>query len=220
MFYGMYLIKKGRGALIGQACVKMTLAGLVALTSLAILAPSATQKLFSRFASVASPQEESASKYRIQELDAMIEHILPTEMTTEHLPRLLLGYGDFSWSFWAPVLLANNYDQDADKNRGRSQVLIHPGFNMPLAILHDNGLIGFSLFASFMASLYFLYFRALSKGVGIENEPAITGILMAITCILICFNFSYDPITPFFWVLMGVYLSLIGKVLIEKESSS
>jgi hypothetical protein len=210
--YGFFMIKDGALQKLGHLLAKVVLGSLISILALVLVFPSAGSKLADRFLSMAEPKGESASEYRMRELGAMAEHVVPENMSLTDLPQFLLGYGDFSWSYWAPILLKDKYDQDAQKNRGRSAVLIHPGFNIVLAILHDNGVCGLTLFLLYKCSLIAVLLRVRKLGLSSEDLAVLLGLFLAVLCLDICFVFSYDPIMPFYWVLTGVYLAFAAQV--------
>ena len=84
---------------------KLVLLGITGLILLLILVPSFSNTLLDRFSSLAKPQEEGASEYRLRELETMFIKGIPSDLNTSQLKTFLFGHGDFSWSYWAPLLL-------------------------------------------------------------------------------------------------------------------
>ncbi len=183
---------------------------LVLIAMLPIIAPGFTRTLTERFASLGSPTEESAGEYRMRELDAMVSQTLPDRMDATAIERFLFGHGDFSWTYWAPYLLGERYDRAAvELMQAGHSVLIHPGFCMTLSIFFDNGVAGLFFFLLFMALLFRNYFQTLDR---LHDSPQedlvlVVSTFLPVVCVLTCFQFSYDPISPFLWALIGLHLS-------------
>ena len=192
---------------------KAALVGLTGLLLLLILVPSFSNKLLSRFSSLAKPQAEGASEYRLRELEVMFLKSMPKDLSSRQLRTFLFGHGDFAWSYWAPLLLGENYDRAAvEKAEKSGAVLIHAGFNMALTIFFDNGLVGFIVFLSFFILLGYLFLKVYYYSDSEEDKAVLLSLFLPIVCVLICFQFSYDPITPFFWVLIGLFIAMRQKL--------
>lgn len=186
---------------------------------LIVFAPALAGKIAARFGSIVDTkgQQESAKAYRKLELIAMFEQTIGKGLKGEAVGSMFFGYGDFSWSYWAPLLLGKDYDQDAEKNAGSEGVLIHPGFNFVLSILNDNGLIGIFLYLLFWYVLFKHFWNKLKDPKVIDKHLLLTAYLPIMVMIL-CFIFSYDPITPFLWMLVGLYLG--ASYHLESDTSS
>ncbi len=183
---------------------------LILIALLPVLAPGFTQTLVGRFSSLSKPMEEGASEYRMRELSAMVSQTMPDRLDLAAMERFLFGHGDFSWSYWAPALLGENYDRSAvEKMQAGHSVLIHPGFCMTLSIFFDNGAAGLFFFLLFVVLLFRNYFQTLDRLHGASHEDLVLVIatFLPIICVLTCFQFSYDPISPFLWALVGLHLS-------------
>jgi len=182
--------------------------GAVMFGLILVLSPSFVTTLSERFLSLTKPKEEGASEYRMRELTAMVAKTA----NVRNPETLLLGHGDFSWSYWAPALLGENYDRTAvDKQKKTGKILIHAGFCMPMTILFDNGFIGLALFLLFVCLLLGGYWQTLTYGTHSDKILTMVTFLPVLT-ILICFVFSYDPILPFLWVLIGLHLAAVYHV--------
>lgn len=182
---------------------------LFGIMSLVILAPNAVAKIGDRIASLATPTEESASEYRMRELKQMVIHAWPFYGSRLDTSLLLFGHGDLSWSYWGPYLLGDAYDQDADKHASSSGVLVHPGFSMPLTIWHDNGVVGLLLNFIFYTSLIVFFYQSLKRTRNEIAQVFLMSTFFPIIVLLVCFIFSYDPISPFFFVQIGFFLSTL-----------
>ncbi|MDF7823985.1 hypothetical protein P4B35_08165 [Pontiellaceae bacterium B12227] len=177
---------------------------------LPFIAPGFTETLVGRFASLSNPTEESAGEYRMRELTTMVSQTLPDGFNSESVVGFLFGHGDFSWSYWAPYLLGENYDRAAvEIMQAGGAVLIHPGFCMTLSIFFDNGAAGLSCLIIFFILLSQNYFQTLEKLRGRPKEDLVlvTVTFLPIVCVLTCFQFSYDPITPFLWAMIGMHIA-------------
>lgn len=175
---------------------------------LVVLSPSFIATLSDRFLSLTKPKNEGASEYRMRELTAMVYKT----SQVRNPETLLLGHGDFSWSYWAPALLGENYDRTAVEAQAKTgKTLIHAGFCMPMTILFDNGFIGVVLFSIFLCVLTARYWRTLSIG-SKQDKALIMATFLPVLAILICFVFSYDPISPFLWVMIGLHLAAVYHV--------
>ncbi|HLX65319.1 MAG TPA: hypothetical protein VKX17_28880 [Planctomycetota bacterium] len=180
-----------------------------AAAGMAMAAPAAAGKLIARVASVSDPKADSASEYRLRDIEAQADLALHPRYATGGPMTTAFGYGDFSWSYWVrEVVSAEDYDQTA-RTRGRNVVLINAGFNMPLAIQFDNGLAGLILHAAFFLALALNFLRALRR----STDPVLQALLLAtflpIVAILICYQFSYDPLFLTLWVLIGLHLAAV-----------
>lgn len=183
---------------------------LVLVALLPFIAPSFTETLVGRFASLSNPTEESAGEYRMRELTTMVTQTLPDHLNSESIVGFLFGHGDFSWSYWAPHLLGEQYDRAAvEIMQAGGAVLIHPGFCMTLSIFFDNGAAGLTCLIIFFVLLVKNYLRTLEKLRGRPKEDLVLVCVtfLPIVCVLTCFQFSYDPITPFFWAMIGMHIS-------------
>jgi hypothetical protein len=182
---------------------------LVLILGVAMAAPAMAGKFVSRFASVSNPKAESGSAYRLLELEAQAQMVLRPGLTTGGPLTTVFGHGDFSWSYWAPEVIAEeDYDQEA-KTRKRGDVLPTAGFNMPLAIQFDNGLVGLVLHAVFFLALVVNFVRALQR----SRDPGMQALLMAtflpLVAVLVCYQFSYDPLYLTLWILLGMHLAAV-----------
>ena len=159
--------------------------------------------MLGRFTSIASPGKEEASAYRAMELNAMVAECFPNEKK-DSIQRFLIGHGDFTWSYWAPKLCGDAYNQDAKTSK---EILIHPGYCMMLTFLFDNGIIGACLIAAFFLFMLLRYLKLLQSKL-CERDKAILMLTLLPQCvILVCFQFSYDPITPFMWILVSIHIA-------------
>ena len=181
------------------------LGSVVAFFLIIVLFPSFFTTLSDRFLSLAKPKGEGASEYRMRELTAMAAKTA----SIRNPETLLLGHGDFTWSYWAPVLLGENYDRtavDAAKKTGKR--LIHAGFCMPLTIFFDNGIIGLFLYLAFLFSIVSRYLKVLPL-VNEGDRILLMSTFLPVIAIVVCFIFSYDPISPFLWVLIGLHMATV-----------
>jgi len=184
---------------------------LFGITILVLAAPEFIASFTNRIESLANPQEEGASAYRMQDLEAMAGMLAFQPPASQGLMPFFFGRGDMSWSYWAPHLIGHTYDSNAlDMLRNYGIVLIHPGFCMALAITFDNGIIGLFLILLFFTMLLWKTFRLIERH---RDNDRMVGLLLAnslsVLCIFICFQFSYDPISPFFWVMIGLWVATI-----------
>ena len=184
---------------INKAMLIMLLSAIV----VPLLFPSFTGMMLGRFTSIASPGKEEASAYRAMELNAMVAECFPNEKK-DSIQRFLIGHGDFTWSYWAPKLCGDAYNQDAKTSK---EILIHPGYCMMLTFLFDNGIIGACLIAAFFLFMLLRYLKLLQSKLS-ERDKAILMLTLLPQCvILVCFQFSYDPITPFMWILVSIHIA-------------
>ena len=174
--------------------------------SLPILLPSYTATLAERFTSIAKPGKEGASAYRMMELEHMVEKSLPNN-GSESVQTFILGHGDFTWSYWGPELAGDAYNQDAKTS---DTVLIHPGYCMMLTFLFDNGLSGVFLISLFFMIMMVRYWNLMKSDLDQHDKGLLMATLLPQIVILICFQFSYDPITPFMWILTGIHIAWAG----------
>lgn len=185
---------------------KAVLGGVFGGILLMLLVPSFAETVHERFASIFAPGEESASDYRMQDLSAMFRKALPGPLTSTG--TFLFGHGDLAWSYWAPTILREKYDRGAmELMEAGHAVLVHPGFNATLCVLFDNGLLGLILYVAFWILLvrgYFRHWRTVTSDIDRALQLAT---FLPVLCIFICFQFSNDPITPFFWCLIGLNLA-------------
>ncbi len=193
---------------------KLALSGIVGALLLLILVPSFSDTLFDRFNSLTKPKGESASEYRMRELTTMFEKSLPQGIGTKEFRVFAFGHGDFSWSYWAPQLLGENYDRSAvDQAKKTGKILVHAGFSMALTTFFDNGAVGIILMLIFFALLFYIFFKALRKADSEYDRSLLYATFLPVACVLICFQFSYDPITPFFWVLVALFVAYRNEVI-------
>jgi len=184
------------------------------LLLLLILAPGFADVLVGRFASLSKPSGESASEYRMRELSAMVEKTVQSD-----LQSFLFGHGDFAWTFWAPYLLGENFDRSAiEAMAAGGGYFVHAGFCMMLTVFFDNGILGAVLMSVFIWKLFDLFYRTLRLDRSPETMSLMWMTFLPVVCVLICFQFSFDPITPFFWVQVGLFLS--AQHLIHEEVES
>jgi hypothetical protein len=184
------------------------LAAVIGLLVLPILAPSFAAKLTGRLASLTQPKEEGASEYRMRELEAMVGKTLPRDASPASLRTFLFGHGDFAWSYWAPRLLGENYDRAAvERMEKGGEILIHAGFCMALTLFFDNGAVGWLLMLLFLLLLFRRFSEAIRRAADREETALLYCTFLPVACILICFQFSFDPITPFWWVMIGIFLA-------------
>ena len=202
--------------------MKTAAAGVVGLAILLpIAAPQFVHELTERFASMAKPEEEGASAYRMQDLSAMWAEAKPNGRPFDkEMVITLFGHGDMTWSYWAPFLIGNKYDTTALRLlRNFGYVKPHPGFCMALTYFFDNGAVGIGL-----AGLFFLIlFGKVVVRCHLHQKPDDAGLLLAtalpVLVLIVCFQFSYDPITPFFWVLIGLSAAALDAVDHPKENA-
>jgi hypothetical protein len=182
------------------------LISLLAIVSLPILLPSLAGSLFGRFASIGAPSAEGASAYRAMELTHMVQKALPSESPQSYL-TFIIGHGDFTWSYWGPELAGDAYNQDSKTS---TSVLVHPGYCMLLTYLFDNGIFGVLLISVFFGAMTIRYCYLLKSNIPKKSKGLLMATFLPQAVILICFQFSYDPITPFMWILTGIHISWAG----------
>lgn len=205
LFYVIQLIYDGKRNSIKKITSAISYSVFFISTLLICIFPEIGKKILDRFFSLSTPAKESASSYRLLEIEAMIKKLIPTDWSIGEFRTLLFGNGDFSWTFWAPSLLGKHYDQDALANADSSTgFLTHPGFCMTLSNLFDNGIVGFSCYL-----MFFIFFA--KKFLNYRGDLFVSSLFYATLAILICFQFSYDPIMPFFWILIGLFFGAIEK---------
>ncbi|MCM8530654.1 MAG: hypothetical protein NE330_05780 [Lentisphaeraceae bacterium] len=168
-----------------------------------ILLPSYTATLAERFTSISKPGKEGASAYRMMELEHMVLKSLPNG-NSDSIQTFVLGHGDFTWSYWGPELAGDAYNQDAKTS---STVLIHPGYCMLLTFLFDNGISGVFLITLFFGLMLIRFMNLLKSKLSNHDKALLMATFLPQIVILICFQFSYDPITPFMWILTGVHIA-------------
>ena len=180
------------------------LVGGLGITSLFVLAPATAIKFFGRFASIVNTKSESSASYRSMELKYQKQHATMHDGITGYA----LGHGDFSWSYYAPIICGNEYDQDAAKNAKNGKVLIHAGFYMLITITHDNGFLGLGLFLTFLLTLVVNYLKTTDFLVDNDHKLLVHASFLNIVEMLFCFQITYDPITPFLYVMIGIHLAV------------
>ena len=180
------------------------LTGLLGVTSLFALAPKTATKFFGRFTSIVNTKSESSASYRTMELNHQKSHVTQHDSITGYA----LGHGDFSWSYYAPIICGNDYDQDAAKNAKNGQVLIHSGFYMMVTIAHDNGFLGLTIFLLFLLYLFINYWKTTNDLKDNDHKLLVHASFISIVEMLFCFQITYDPITPFLYVMMGLHLAI------------
>ena len=178
--------------------------GFLFISGISILAPNVAKGLYARVASITKTKTESSAQYRNLELDAQKKHSLMHDSTLGYL----FGHGDFTWSYWALDQLGEHYGQDAIANAKKGNVLVHAGFYMSVTLLHDNGIVGFILYAAFFLWFVYFYWRRCGQLQDFDHRMLMSASFLPIVVMLGCFQLSYDPITPFLWVLMGLHLAL------------
>ena len=190
---------------------------------LPILFPAYTTTLSSRFTSIAKPGKESASAYRIMELDFMYKKSLPKMGDTSSYQTFFFGHGDFTWSYWGPELCGDAYNQDAKTS---DAVLIHPGYCMVLTYFFDNGFLGILFIGIFFIGMGVRYITLLQSKISERRKALLMATFLPQIVILICFQFSYDPITPFMWILTALHIALsvrykasLNKKLMKKQEN-
>ncbi|NRA38948.1 MAG: hypothetical protein HRU15_12460 [Planctomycetes bacterium] len=212
------LLRHGSARLLQPLLQKSFLLCCLLVPTVLIVLPSLAHNIVDRFASISKPSGESASEYRLRELNTMISHAVPSELSTAQMQSFFFGHGDFSWTYWAPQLLGESYDRSAvDLAKETGAVLIHPGFCNLLSLLFDNGILGLISYLSFFFILGRLFFRTHLTCNDPHDRSLLYACFLPIPCILICHFFSYDPITPFFWTIIG--LSLSSMLIINAHSS-
>ena len=136
----------------------------------------------------------------------MFNKALPGPLTS--MGTFVFGHGDLSWSYWAPTLLREQYDRGAiELMEAGHAVLVHPGFNATLCVFFDNGLAGLVFYLGFWFILirdYIRHYRHLTRD---TDRALLLATLLPVLCVFVCFQFSNDPITPFFWCLIGLSLA-------------
>jgi len=173
-----------------------------------IFIPSFSHIIVERFASIAAPNEESGSEYRNRELKVMARTTILGDRYCDNAITFLFGHGDLSWSYWGPFLLGENYDRNVvDQMKKGGGAIVHPGYNIALSALFDNGLVGLTLYSVFWIVYIVSYFKSLKNIIDKDAQVILTATFLPVICILICFQFSFDPITPFFWTLTGLHLA-------------
>ncbi|MEI6231960.1 MAG: hypothetical protein WCT04_02830 [Planctomycetota bacterium] len=182
-------------------------AGVLGLVGLCMAAPSVAEKVIDRFASVSNPKAESGAAYRLMEMKHQFDMVIHPRLLTGGPMTVFMGYGDFSWSYWARYIIPEeDYDQSA-KSLKRGEVLVQPGFCMPLSIQFDNGLIGFALYSAFALVLTANFLKTLSR----TNDPGRQALLLStflpVVAVLVCYVFSYDPLFLVLWILIGIHLA-------------
>lgn len=200
--------------------MKAMAGGLIALILiLPIAAPSFIEDISERFASMANPEEEGASAYRMQDLGAMMAEISPAGPADTRLVKLLFGHGDMTWSYWAPFKLGGLYDTNAlNALRNHGIVMVHPGFCMVISYLFDNGLAGMLCALTFYIMLFGRVFVLIHRHVSDDDASLLLATALPVLLLLVCFQFSYDPISPFYWVLIGLALAAIDAVVHPEEN--
>lgn len=200
--------------------IKAGVAGLLLLCLLMpILAPSFAHDISERVGSLAKPSEEGASKYRMQDLGAMMDEIKPKGPPDKAAIKLLFGRGDMSWSYWAPYLIGDLYDTNALRLlRNFGYVKPHPGFCMAVTYTFDNGVVGIALITLFFAILIGRVLVLVHLKCPHEDAALLLGPTAGVVVLLVCFQFSYDPITPFFWILIGLAVATVDAIAHPKEN--
>ncbi|MCH2174254.1 MAG: hypothetical protein MK193_00830 [Lentisphaeria bacterium] len=184
--------------------------GIIMAAFLPIASPKFANKLFARFATFTKPQNESASKYRIQEFDVIVKKISPDFSKTDEIQTFFFGHGDFSWTYWAPTILGESYDRTVvELMKSEGKVLVHPGFSMFLSVIFDNGIVGGGMYTLFWILIIRAFLTTFQKSIRRENQVLLLSTFLPVICIFICFQFSYDPISPFWWVMIGIYLATL-----------
>lgn len=191
-------------------------------TSFAVIAfPDHTEKLIERVSSLSDPTKESGSAYRINQLYAMVKHAWPVYGDRIDMSVMLFGNGEFTWSFWAPILIgAKDYDQELQNHVAEHGVLVHPGFFMPLTIWHDNGLVGVFFALLLFGSLFVIYFTALSRTHNQITQVLLNSTFLPFFVTTVCFCFSYDPISPFYWAYIALFLSCFYLFFLQLDKRS
>ena len=185
---------------------KAILLGITGMIALPVFMPSLATSLFDRFVSIGKPKAEGASAYRMMELNHMVKKSMPDE-NPQSILTLIVGHGDFTWSYWGPELAGDAYNQDSKTS---ANVLIHPGYCMLLTYLFDNGVFGALLIVLFFLLMSVRYYFLLKANLSQQDKGLLMATFLPQIVILICFQFSYDPITPFMWILTGIHISWAG----------
>lgn len=203
MVWTFSLLCSGRAPVVRAIAKKILISGAGLLVALSIAAPSALAILTDRFTSIFEPSTESASQYRIMEVEAMNRRMF--ELGAGDTRLMLLGNGEFSFTFWGPVLMGDAYNQDLKELGGDASKLVHPGTNMIMAIIFDNGFIGLGLMVTFWLALAWRYVQYHTHP---EIGPIAQATFLPFVAILTCFVFSYDPIFPSLWVFIATFIGL------------
>ena len=132
---------------------------------------------------------------------------LPTDSPGSY-QTFLIGHGDFTWSYWGPELCGDAYNQDVKTS---TVVLVHPGYCMALTFLFDNGILGLGLIILFFVLMFVRYWRLIQTDISNKSKALLMATILPQIVILICFQFSYDPITPFMWILTAVHIAWAGE---------
>ena len=84
---------------------------------------------------------------------------------------------------------------------------------MALTFLFDNGVLGLGLISVFFLLMAWRYLHLLKADLSREYKALLMATFLPQCVILICFQFSYDPITPFMWILTAVHIAwaYLGK---------
>ncbi len=179
----------------------------LAVMGLAMAAPSVTERIVGRFASLSNPTSESGSAYRIMELGYQFDMVKNPAQLTGTPMTAVLGYGEFSWSYWAPyVIPEDDFDQTA-KTLGKNEVIVNAGFNMPLTVQFDNGLLGFGLYGVFFLVVSANFLTTLRRTHDPTRQTLLSATFLPVVAILVCYLFSYDPLFLTLWILLGIHLA-------------
>ena len=93
--------------------------------------------------------------------------------------------------------------------KSEGKVLVHPGFSMFLSVIFDNGIVGGGMYTLFWILIIRAFLTTFQKSIRRENQVLLLSTFLPVICIFICFQFSYDPISPFWWVMIGIYLATL-----------
>lgn len=182
-------------------------AAMLGVVGVATAAPSVAQKIVERFVSVSNPKAESGSAYRIMEMKNQFDLAVHPRTNTGGPMTVIMGYGDFAWSYWAPVVIPEeDFDQNA-KKLAKGTVMIDPGFSFFLAVQFDNGLVGLTLYCAFLLALTTHFLRTLRRTRDATRQALLIATFLPVVAVFVCYQFSYDPLYLIVWIMLGIHLA-------------
>jgi hypothetical protein len=207
LLYFVLMVSKRRFNALVPYLNGVLAAVLIGVVGLAMAAPSVAQKVGERFASVSNPKAESGSAYRIMEMKNQFDMVTHPRLNTGGPMTLLMGFGDFSWSYWAPYIISEeDFDQNA-KQLTKGTVHVDPGFSFFLAVQFDNGLIGLTLYCLFLLALTANFLKTFRRTQDPDRQALLLATFLPIVAIFVCYMFSYDPLYLVLWILLGIHLA-------------
>ena len=177
-----------------------------AVLGLAMAAPKAIEKLSERLSTVAHPDSDSATAYRLMELKAQSEMAFHPQPANGGQMAVALGYGDFSWTHWRRVTC------DPDNFRNVPKDLATDGFCMGLSVQFNNGLAGLALCGAFYLALTLNFLRVLKRAKDAQQQALLSGSYLSVLAMLICFQFSNDPLFLCLWIVLGFHLAAVYHI--------